>query len=566
MGNGEDGNPGASKPGKTPSKDALKNLPFKQRIALEYAPILDSLVQRFGHVSYRVEDAALATEMSDVLTRIGFQSHPQPDQQVKVLVHNIVKWLGNGHLVMLHYKPKFTDYNLINLLREVKTTSPSCRFGGLVPVFVSAASSQKQLEMFKLLGAFGIRYAVFLSHGAPVEKNVEETLAALASFAGILKADGPAPQAAPPEAPAEEPAKVKQYRELMGKGEDLVKKGNYEDAILCFTQAIALGPNFSILMERGEAYYKTKQFVPALTDFREASKMEKSLPDPYAKIGACCLSLVKTAAETEGEEKARKWFDMGLKYLKDAERIVVDMENKYQATPEKLPPVPYAPILNALAESDVRGIGFADMEEAVSSFGAGVLDKVRDQEDMISDNSEDTRIDRAILLARYGHYARAEEIFRGLVAEDPENAGPAFNNFAIELRKNGQYAKAFDIYAELLKFQVPDREIVVENMKTAGMRHVTGLKEKMKQDEAIAVLRTVLMHKPRHREWVLCELAATFLEMQDQAQASFALMEALYVNPKLMQSEKFAAYGDLKNLRQEMIKKLSESEPGSQIR
>ncbi len=556
-----DGAGGASKaPAEIP-----KNLPFKQRIALEYAPKLESLVKKFGHVSYKLEDQTLATNISYVFEKIGFACHPQPDQQARVLVMNVVKWLDKGHLVLLHFKPKSTDFNLVHLLREIKLAAPGCRLEGLVPIFVGAVTSQKQMEIFKLLGAFGILYASFLTLEGPTDKNIEELLSDLGKYADLLKSDTARIKGVI-DTGEEDPAKVKKYRELMAKGKQLMDEHKYEEAINSFSEAIILGPNFKLLMERGEAYYQSRQYIPALNDFREAAKLEKAVPDPYAKIGACCLSMVKNAALAEGAEKARKWFSMGMKYLKDAEGIVVKMEKGNERYPERLPLIPYAPILNAIAELDIRGLGFPDMEKQMASFGAEVLGKLDLQDGVISDNSVDTRIDRAILLTRYKNYDEAEKLFRGLVTEDPENVGPAFNNFAVELRKNEQYAKAFEIYQELLKFSLPDRDIVVENMKTAGLKHASDLKEKMKYGESVAALRNILIHKPKHREWVLCELAVTFLEMQDQAQASFSLMEALYVNPKLMQSERFAPYKDLGNLRQEMMKKLLESEPGKQIR
>ena len=551
------------------SPELLKNLPFKQRIALTYADQLDFLVKRHPHISYRLEDAALATDLAEIFKKIGLDPHPQPDQAVKVLIHNIIKWIDSGHLTLLHFKPKFTDFNMVHLLREVKLASPSLPLGSFIPVFVGNISSQKQQDVFRLLGGFGIRTACFLTPNAPDGKNIEETFVALERYSAVMKAElaGGRRNETPLDVNAEpDPASTRKYKQLLAKGDELMRAGDYEEAIKSFSEAIALGPNFQALMERGDAYYKAKEFIPALSDYREAARLEKAVPDPCAKIGACCLALVKTASKAEEAAKARQWFEMGMKYLADAEGIVKKMEHDNRDSPEKLPPVPYAPLLSALVESDIRGLGLDDVEDRLDAFAAVVLQKTTGKEDAISDDSVDTRLERAILLTRYRHYEEAERIFRAVVTEDPVNAVPAFNNFAVELRKNEQYHKAFDIYRELLANDIPDRDIVVENMKLAGLKHAAALKDSMRHDEAVAVYRAIMDYRPKSREWVLCELAHTFLEMQDQARAAFTFMEAIYVNPKMMESEKFAPYRDLASLRKEMMKKLLESEPGQQIR
>ncbi len=551
------------------SPELLKNLPFKQRVAVAYADRLEFVGKRHPHASYRLEDTALATDLAEIFKKIGLEPHPQPDQAVKVLIHNIIKWIDGGHLVLLHFKPKFTDFNIVHLLREVKLASPSVSLKPFIPVFVGNISSQKQQEVFRLLGGFSIRAACFLTPNAPTEKNIEETLAALERYGAVMKAEleGGALRDTPLDRDAEpDPAATAKYKQLLAKGDELMRAGDFVAAIKSFSEAIALGPNFEALMERGDAYYKAKEFIPALGDYREAARLEKTVPDPYAKIGACCLSLVGVTMKAEGAAKARQWFDMGMKYLADAETIVKKMEEDNRNFPEKLPAVPYAPILSALAETDIRGLGLEGIDERLDVFAAAVLQKTTAREDAISDDSVDTRIDRAILLTRYRQYEEAERIFRSVAAEDPVNSAAAYNNFAVELRKNEQNGKAFDIYRELLVNDVPDRDIIVENMKLAGLKHAAALKESNRHDEAIAVYRAIMDYRPKSREWVLCELANTFLEMQDQARAAFTLMEAIYVNPKMMESEKFAPYRDLASLRKEMMKKLLESEPGRQIR
>jgi len=141
-----------------------------------------------------------------------------------------------------------------------------------------------------------------------------------------------------------------------------------------------------------------------------------------------------------------------------------------------------------------------------------------------------------------------------------------YNNFAVELRKNGENGRAFEIYLDVLKYDVPDREIILENMKTAGLKFAEEFRGNMKLDEAIAVYKKILQQNPRKREFILCEMAMTYLEMQDQASASSRLMEAIYINPKLTEAPEFRSYGDLYNIGAEMIKKIQESFLGMKIR
>jgi tetratricopeptide (TPR) repeat protein len=552
------------------SPELLKNLPFKQRMALTYADRLEFISKHHRDISYRIEDVAFATDLADIFKKIGIGPHPQPDMVAKVLIHNIIKWIDSGHLVMVHFIPKLTEYNLVKLLREVKVAAPGVSLESFIPVFFGNVSSQKQHEVFRLLGGFGIRVACFCTPNAPLEKNIEEVLDALDRYGLMTKAELDFENNAgtpPPDNNSEPvPTATRKYKQFLTKGTELMNSGSYEAAIKNFSEAIALGPNFEALIDRGDAYYKSREFIPALGDYREAARLEKAAPDAHARIGACCLSLVNITAKSGEPEKAKRWFEMGLKYLNEAETMVKKMELENRNSPEKLPPTPYAPILSALSENDIRGSGVEGLDERLDSFAAAVLQKTFAQEEATSDTSVDTRIDRAVLLTRYRQYEEAERIFRSVVAEYPLNAAPAFNNLAVELRKNEQYGKAFEIYRELLAGDVPDRDIIVENMRLAGLKHAAAIKENMRYDEAITVYRAILDYRPRSREWVLCELANTFLEMQDQARAAFTFMEAIYVNPKIMESENFAQYKDLASLRKEMMKKLMESEPGKKIR
>ncbi len=547
---------------KVPSSDLLKNLPVKQRLPMLYSQKLEYLRETYKHIYIKFETAGITTDLTDVLAKTGFLPHPQPEQKIKVLIHNIIKWLDPGNLLILHFRPKFTEFNVVNLLREIKLAAPTCRFEGLIPVFFGAVSSTKQMELYKHLGAFGIRYVLFLTPGASPDHTLQEIMEELEKFNGMLQAQNSTGKVSGLDLAddyEEEPLKVRNYKKLVEMGEAALANGKYEEAIGLFSQAIELGPNYDALMDRGDAYYKARKYMQALADYREAARLAKTAPTPHAKIGECCLVLVAATAKPGDTAKAKQWFADGMMHLRQAAEQVIKMEDGNMQTPEYLPPIPYAPILAALAAADIRGLGLAAEEEDLAAFARMALEKIRERREMASDVSAETRIEEAILMARYGHYREAEKIFREVIAEDVEHAGPAFNNFAVELRKNGQYGKAFEIYCELLRLEIPDREIVMENMKNAGLLHAAALNKSGRMDEAADVYRAVLAFHPAEREWILCDLALTHLSLDDRAQASLTLMEALYINPKLMEGPRFEPYGQLTALRDEMMNKLKES-------
>lgn len=337
---------------KIPSPDLLKNLPVKQRLPMQYAHKLEYLRENYRHIYIKFETAGITTDLTDVLAKSGFLPHPQPDQKIKVLIHNIIKWLDGGNLLILHFRPKFTEFNVVNLLREIKLAAPACKFEGLVPVFFGVVSSSKQMELFKHLGAFGIRYVFFLTPGGTPDHTLQEIMEELEKFNGMLHAQSSTGKISGLDLGddyEEEPAKVKSYKELVAQGEAALAEGNYEEAIGFFSQAIELGPNFEALMDRGDAYYKTRKYMPALKDYREAARLEKNAPAPYARIGECCLVLVTAAMKAGEPAKAKQWFADGMLNLRQAAGQVNKMEDDNLQTPENLPPIPYAPILAALA-------------------------------------------------------------------------------------------------------------------------------------------------------------------------------------------------------------------------
>lgn len=536
-------------------------LPPLQKLYIEYKPKLRELTGKYPRVSCYVDDPVLSANIENIISKTGFSAQTAlRDIGVKALTANLLKWLKNGDLVLIHYRPTSSGSTLVTILRELKRKAPFILNMGLIPIFMGSASSSKQKELFRLLGQFGVRYCLFLEPGAGFDNNVEKMLRGLVEYNALLKSDFDTSGAKPEgEGAGLDTAAIAKYRRLLAEGENLMKDSDYEPAIKLFTEAIEIKPDFSILIKRGDAFYRSAQYVAALNDYRYANVLEQAMPEPFAKVAACCFRLMKDPKAGRNPEKLRAMFDMGMKYLEDAEKLTDKMAREHAHTPERLPPEPYAPMLAALVDIDPRGLGLAGHEPRFSELVSRMMDKTNSVNAENSDVDVDIRIDKAILLTRRGEYDEAEKVFRDIIKVAPEAAGPAFNNFAVELRKSGQYGKAMEIYDELLGFDIPDKDIVTENYKTAARRHAMALRDEMKFNEAVAVYDKLLAltAKSKGREWILCDQAETFLEMQDQASASSRLMEAVYINPNLYETEEFRKYADLGNLRSEMMKKLT---------
>jgi tetratricopeptide (TPR) repeat protein len=536
-------------------------LPPLQKLYIEYKPKLKELVSKYPRVSCYVDDPVLSANIGDILSKAGFTTQAAPrDVGSKALTANLLTWLKNGDMVLMHYRPTPSGSTLVTILRELKRKAPFLLNMGLIPIFMGSTSSSKQRELFHLLGHFGVRYCLFLEPDAHFENNVEGILRGLVEFSLFLKNDFDTSRARLEDAKAKlDTTAIGKYRKLLADGERLMKDSDYEAAIKLFTQAIELNTDFNILIKRGDAFYKSAQYVAALNDYRDANMMEESMPEPFAKVAACCFRLMKEPKVRQNQEKLKSMFGMGMKYLEDAESLTDKMVKERSRTPERLPPEPYAPMLAALVDIDPRGVGLTGHEPRFSGLVTRMMEKTNSVNAENSDVDVDIRIDKAILLTRQGEYEEAEKVFRDIIKVDAGAAGPAFNNFAVELRKSGQYGKAMDIYEELLGFDIPDKQIVAENYKTAARRYAETLRDEMRFAEAVAVYDKLLSvtAKSKGREWILCDQAETFLEMQDQALASSRLMEAVYINPNLYDREEFKKHPDLANLLSEMMKKLT---------
>lgn len=521
---------------------------------------LSALTSRFPDVTYSMDEPALADKLHDALQDAGFIVHLAPSLYGMDMARRISSALRRGHLFLLHYKPKQSGFNLVDLLKEIRGINNSISFVNMVPIFRSTATAEQQRTLLKFLGDFGIRYAVFLTANTSLENNLEEIVRGLAGFSEMAANNFAVDETPPAETDLSEVEKIETYNGLLALGEDLMKRGRYEEAVKVFSEAIGLKPDFKTLVNRGDSYFKLKKYIPALNDYREANRLRQAEPLPYARAAACYLILAKKADQENEPEKARKRIESGVKLILEAERLVERSMKDNVGHPERLPSIPYAPLLSALHESQFIEVSAEeDVKKRLFDLAARVIQKTSGIRD--DDTETETMVDRAVVLAALGHQAEAEKIFRNALKHNPPAVSAAFNNYAIGLRKKGEYDRAFEIYMELLKRAIPEREVVLENMKTAGFRHAARLRNLGRYDDAKMVYKNILVQNPPGKEWVLCELAMTYLETNEQPEACARLVEAIFINTNLMKSEEFKQYKELEKLYHVMTHRLGLAKP-----
>lgn len=532
----------------------------KKKLGASLKSQLAELTAKFPDVTYSMDEPALADKLHDALGDAGFIVHLAPSLYGMDMARRINSALRRGHLFLLHYRPKQSGYNLVDILKEIRDINPSITFVNLIPVFRSTATSDQQRTLLKFLGDFGIRYAVFLTPNTTLENNLEEILRDLVVFSELTGKSFVIEETPPPETDLSELEKIETYNGLLALGEDLMKRGRYEEAVKVFSEAMEFKPDFKTLVNRGDSYFKLKKYIPALSDYREANRMRQTEPLPYARAAACYLILAKKADQENEPEKAKKRLESGVKLILEAERLVEKSVKDNRGHPERLPAIPYAPLLSALHESDfIEVSGEEDVKKKLFDLAARVVQRTSGMRD--DDAATETMVDRAVVLAAMGRQAEAEKIFRNALKHNPPAVSAAFNNYAISLRKKGECDRAFEIYMELLKRTIPDREVVLENMKAAGFRHAGRLRNLGRYDDAKMVYKNILVQNPPGKEWVLCELAMTYLETNEQPEACSRLVEAIFINTDLMKSEEFGQYKELEKLYHLMTHKLGLARP-----
>ena len=75
---------------------------------------------------------------------------------------------------------------------------------------------------------------------------------------------------------------AKDAKSYIDQGVNLIKKGQYNEAIVSLDQAIQIDPNYALAYNyRGLAYFRTKSFDKALTDFDKAIQLDPNLAVAY---------------------------------------------------------------------------------------------------------------------------------------------------------------------------------------------------------------------------------------------------------------------------------------------
>jgi serine/threonine-protein kinase len=550
----------ALEPESMTGQDAFYQSSQKKKLGGSIKSQLAGLTKKFPDITYNIDEPGLADRLHDALEDAGFILHLAPSLSGTDMARRINYALKRGHLFLLHYKPKQSGYNLVDILKEIRGLNPSISFASLILIFRSTATADQQRTLLKFLGDFGIMYSVFLTPNTALEKNLEEILRDLVVFSQMAGDDFALKEASPPGADLSEVEKIETYTGLLALGEDLMKRGRYEEAVKVFSEAIGLKPDFQTLVNRGDSYFKLKKYIPALADYRQANRIKQAEPLPYARAAACYLILAKKADWEKEPEKAKKRIDSGVKLLLEAERLIEKSVKDNIGHPERLPAIPYGPLLSALHESGFIEIAASEEEKKrLFDLAARVILKTGGMRD--DDTATETMVDRAVVLAAMGHQAEAEKIFRNALKHNPPAVSAAFNNYAIALRKKGEYDRAFEIYMELLKRAIPERDVVLENMKTSGFRHAARLRNLGRYDDAKMVYKNILVQNPQGKEWALCELAMTYLETGEEPEACARLVEAIFINTNLMKSEEFRQYKGLEKLYHLMTHKLGMAKP-----
>lgn len=546
---------------KRPSTPNHDKLPFKQRLVLDSKPKLKNLVAENQYMTCYFDDSDL-NKNADIFEKLGFICTHITSTARGNIVKQLTVSLKKNFLIILHYRQKVDGSTIISILNELKRKLPYQSFKNLIPVFVANPTSAKERDLFKMLSRFDIRYAIFLHPGSSCDgklKTVLENLNRYREKVFGLKDIKPAEKPDLSKSEKEGAARIGEYEKLLEEAEEKMAT-DPEEAIKIFTRAIEINPDFGSLMKRGDAYYKISEYMAAMDDYRKANTLKKEKADPHAKISACCFSLVRQAARNGDRDMAKQWFNQGMQSFTLAESFMEEIENDDDIFSTEGPRCFYKSMITAMVEADFRDLDMTNEAAIVSGLIEKVFEKTREVDFAKAEINLDAKIDYAILLARTKRYDEAKGIFREVIDQDPEAAGPAYNNFAVELRKNGEHGQAFEAYLEVLRHEVPDRKIVLQNFAKAGRQYAEKLREEFNVDEAITVYKNILAYAENSdgREWILLDLAMAFLERQDQAQAATRLIEAVYINPKVLEMEEFKRkYSDLNNIKQEIIKKFT---------
>ncbi|MBI4667396.1 MAG: protein kinase [Nitrospinae bacterium] len=513
------------------------------------------LLSKYTDISYSIDEKGLADCLDKSLTQMGFSLHTGISSPLESFVKQINHDINRGRLFILLYKHKESGYDMVKLFRELLKLNPEIDMGGVIPLFRGIVKEDQQQAMLRFLGDAGVRFTIFFTKQESVEHNVAEILSGLVQYSNVISGLGASKEKRVTESKKYGMEDIEIYKGLLELGDMHMRSNQHEEAAKVLSEAVQLNPDINSLVNRGDAKFKRGMYVDALNDYREANKLNQEAPAPYAKIGGCCMTLGRNETEKGDAARAQSWYEAGIKRLLESEKLIEQQEIRYADSPEKLPGNPYFPLLSAVRMVDYEMTGMDDIKRDFSKLAGRLAEKTKNIQVEDKETDIETLMGRALALAASGNKAEAERIFIGALKRNPEHVSPDFNNYAVQLRKAGEYSRAYGIYQELLKYQIPEKTVVIENMKTAGMKHALQLRNLGRFEEAKAVYKTMLSLDAGEKEWMFCELASIGLESGDQPGACKWYNEAISHNPDMLKSEKFKKYPELENMCGLMVKK-----------
>ncbi len=495
------------------------------------------------------DDEGLARKGGRLLKEAGFsQAVFFKSAPVADLGKNIAKRLTEGRWGVVHFKPHVdtTEANrivsVIDLLRAMRGKTRPDNFARFVPVFLSDTDADRQREVFRRLAPFGVESALFLEPEKSPEANMKLIGAEIDRLAHRMWDETGTVNFYPTQDDEVDRSRGEMDK-LAREARDAIARDEYFKAIELLNRALAIAPAPDAFIQRGDAHYRVSHYVEALEDYRAASEMEMNSPETKSRIGACCLSLSALTKE-ENEDEAALWLATGMQSLAEAEEEIDQLVATYRQEPERLPAHPYKPLISAFREVGTD-YGAFDEEGEITGFIQRVVGKAGiDTGAHLCGIEEDQEafIDYAAMLGTQGDFDGAERILTSLLPKNPTSVGPEMNNLAVKMRKRNMIARAFRVYLKLLDYAVPDREIILQNMRIAGIQLAKASHAKGEGEEALEAFRQVALHSPDGRELLLMEMAGICLERGEEEKGKEFIRQAIRLRPALREDSRYLGY------------------------
>ncbi|MFW2331855.1 MAG: protein kinase domain-containing protein [Nitrospinota bacterium] len=512
---------------------------------------LKPLLEFYPRLAFHFNEDLLQHKSRYFFKNLGFAVEPIAAGPFDTLVEGLAKAIIGKRILILHYRTQSTisskddRNNIITLLRAVKEESKVDTLHNVIPVFITTQLEQ-QRPMFKMLAPFGIRMAAFLSPIDSVVNNITDILNVLYEYMDLLSDNSiSATSNKPTKADSESIAA--NYDSLIDQAEADTGRCHFSSAISNYTKAIKIKPDRKLFLERGNLFFENQDYVKALQDYKKASDSEFEHPYIGAKIGACCLALSEQTLATD-EEKAKKWFTVGMERLELTEnKIEATIQKRLKTAPESIPNNPFKPIVSSIYKAQVNVENLNDATGRLTALLDRSIAK-SEQYNHGESNDPDFLIARASFHITQGDFELAEEILLKLLKTAPELAAIELNNLAIKYRILGNSEHAFEIYKLLLNEVTPDRETILKNSLIAGLKTALKYRKSKRFKEALNIYTELLDYPVGKKESIFCELGMTQLEQDNPDGAKAAFESAIKINPSVKDPKQFLNYEPLRRL------------------